>query len=54
MNIPTLFNGEPEENFFEIFYLAAIEFNPFGLEHVDFSLNRASRCLSLKPPNPTG
>jgi hypothetical protein len=45
---------EPKENFFKILYLAAIELNPFGPEHFDFSLYSGTRRLSLKPPNPTG
>jgi hypothetical protein len=31
-----------------------VELNPFVFEHFDFSLDRPSRCFSLKSPNPTG
>jgi hypothetical protein len=46
--------GIPEENFFKILDFTAVDFDPFGLEHLDFFLDRASRRLPLKPPNPPG
>ncbi len=45
---------KPEDNFFKILDFAADDFDPFRLEHSDFSLDRGPRCLPFKPPNPTG
>jgi hypothetical protein len=45
---------EPKENLFKILDFTADDFDPFRLEHFDFFLDRDSRRLPFKPPNPTG
>jgi hypothetical protein len=45
---------KPEENLFKILDFTADDFDPFRLEHFDFSLDRTSRRMPFKPPNPTG
>jgi len=45
---------EPKEIFFKILNFTTDDFDPFRLEHFDFFLDRDSRRLPFKPPNPTG
>jgi hypothetical protein len=45
---------EPKKNVVKILYLPSLKFKPFLFEQFDFSLDRPSRCFSLKSPNPTG
>ena len=45
---------EAKENLFKILDFAALDFDPFRLEQVDFFPDRASRHLPFKSPHPTG
>ena len=52
--LPTLSYGEPKKNLFKIPNFFTFELDTFCFEHFDLSLYSCARCLSLKPPNPTG
>jgi hypothetical protein len=53
-DLQSLSSCQPEKNIFKIFNFSAVELYPLCFEHFDFSMDRCSRRLALKSPNPTG